>query len=392
VGVEADAASGQPQADNTGKEMSLQDAISAALAASKGDSDEQPETTPEPKAEAKEADASVEAEAGEGRTSEDARKPETSQDSKDAGEAVKKDDAPAFEAPEHWSEAHRKAFAELDAKAKEIVRDLAKSTQSHLTRRSQELGDKARYADAVRSVIDDSTRNKLALQGANEFQYIQRLHEIQQFSERDPTGFVKWSIQTLGIKPEDLFPAQKQPAQQQQSSEQDLAALLADPRVNDLETRFAQLQRQWEERQQREQAYQQQQRLRAEQGLQNIAGQFRGALDDSGQLQHPHFDAVQTDMAALMLGNHQLMQMPDGPEKLQAAYDMAVWARPDLRQNLLEAEAAKRVQAVEKAREVARAKSVTQVKPAPAVAATQAKPTDLSSIVREQLNARGFGA
>ena len=242
MGVEADAASGQAAPDNTGKEMSLQDAISAALAASKGDSDEQPETTPEPKAEAKEADASVEAEAGEGRTSEDARKPDTSQDSKDAGEAVKKDDAPAFEAPEHWSEAHRKAFAELDAKAKEIVRDLAKSTQSHLTRRSQELGDKARYADAVRSVIDDSTRNKLALQGANEFQYIQRLHEIQQFSERDPAGFVKWTIQTLGLKPDDLFPAQKQPAQQQ-PAEQDLAALLADPRVNDLETRFAQLQR-----------------------------------------------------------------------------------------------------------------------------------------------------
>jgi hypothetical protein len=392
VGVEADAASGQPQADNTGKEMSLQDAISAALAASKGDSDEQPETTPEPKAEAKEADASVEAEAGEGRNSEDARKPETSQDSKDAGEAVKKDDAPAFEAPEHWSEAHRKAFAELDAKAKEIVRDLAKSTQSHLTRRSQELGDKARYADAVRSVIDDSTRNKLALQGANEFQYIQRLHEIQQFSERDPTGFVKWSIQTLGIKPEDLFPAQSTQPAQPQSAEQDLAALLSDPKVKELETKYVQLERQLAEQQQREAAYYQQQRALQHQGLQNVVAQFRHALDENGQLRHPHFDSVNPHMGALMTSDPQLAQMPDGPEKMQAAYEMAVWARPDLRQSLLEAETVKRVKAAERAAEVARAKAVTQIKPAPAVAATQVKPTDLSAIVKEQLSARGFGA
>jgi hypothetical protein len=387
MGVD-DAASGQAAPDNTGKDMSLEDAISAALAASKGNSDEQPDTTPEPeKAEAKEPDASVEAKAGEKRDGEDAGADKD--DAKPKEEAAPRGDAAAFEAPKHWPEADRKAFAAMAPEGQAIIKRLAKDLEGGFTRKSQEIGDKARYADAVRSVIDDSTRNKLALQGANEFQYIHRLHEIQQFSERDPAGFVKWSMQTLGVKPEDLFPAQKQPAQQQQSSEQDLAALLADPRVNDLETRQSKLERLLEERQQREYAYQQQQRLRAEQGLQTIAGQFRGALDDNGQLQHPHFDSVQTDMAALMLGNHQLMQMPDGPEKLQAAYDMAVWARPDLRQNLLEAEAAKRVQAAERAKEVARAKAVTQIKPAPAVAAAQAKPTELADMVWESMRKTG---
>jgi len=388
MGVEAGAVSGQ-DAGNTGetKQLSLEDAISAALAASnKDESDEQPEPTPEPeKAEAEKP----EAKAGDNRDGEDAGA--AKDDAKPKEEAAPRGDAAAFEAPKHWPEADRKAFAAQPPEAQALIRRLAKDLEGGFTRKSQEIGDKARYADAVRSVIDDSTRNKLALQGANEVQYVQRLHEIQQFSEKDPKGFVRWSMQTLGVRPEDLFPAQ-QPKAQQQSADQDLAALLADPRVNQLESELAQIKGQLTERQQRELQAQHYQRSQRTQHLQSEVAKFRSALDDSGQLLYPHFDTVHPHMGALISTDPQLAQMPDSPELMKAAYDMAVWARPDLRQNLLEAEAAKRVAAAEKAREVERAKRVTAVRSAPAVNATPAKPTDLDAIIRESMNRSGVGA
>ena len=395
--VEAEAASGQPEADNTGQahEMSLEDAISAAIAASRGEKDQQPDPEPKPdKAEGKEPDAGEVAKAGEGRNSEDARKPEDAQDGKDGGEAVKKDDAPAFEAPAHWSEAHRKAFAELDAKSQTIVRDLTKAAQAHLTRTSQELGDKAKYADAIRTVIDDQTRQALALSGANELQYFAYLHGLQQQSKTDPKRFGRQVVESLGLQPEDLFPQirQQQPAQQAQPGEQDLAALLADPRVNSLEAKLAQLEGQWNQRLQADQYEHQRRHAHYVQSLEHAVNQFRGTLDDSGQLLYPHFDSVRQHMGALMKSDPDLAVMADGPERMKAAYDMAVWARPDLRQSLLEAEASKRAAALEKAKEVARAKAVTSVKPAAAVATAAAKPKDLDSIIRENMGSRGFGA
>jgi hypothetical protein len=220
MAVEEEAVSGQADSGDAGatKTDSLSDAISAALSGADSDNEE-----PAPQ---QEPDPSVKDGAGDKRDGEDASAAETDAKAKDA--AARKGDAKPFEAPKHWPEADRKAFAEMPPEAQQIVRRLAKDLEGGFTRKSQELGDKARYADVVRGLIDDQTRQQIERAGANEIQYFAHLHRLNDFSTRDPVGYIRWAMQNLGVRPEHVLPAQQQPAQQP-SGQADLDALLSDP-------------------------------------------------------------------------------------------------------------------------------------------------------------------
>jgi hypothetical protein len=382
------AASGPEGDAGDGTSDSLSNAINAALSATMGDDTDPPEQSAEPDHTEKESAGT------ERRDGEDADAAPSTNAKATNGKAASNGDARTFEAPKHWPEADRKAFASMPPEGQHIIRRLAKDLEGGFTRRSQELGDKARYADAVRGLIDDRTRQQISRAGANELQYLAFLHGIQEYSARDPVGYVRWAMQNLGVTPNHLgFPAQPQPGQQpQQNAQQDLDALLADPKVKQLEAELASLKGQWNQRQQAEQYAYQNQVASHRQGLRNMAVSFRNALDDGGQLAYPHFDTVHRHMGALMETDPQLAAMPDSPEKMKAAYDMAVWARPDLRQSLMDQEASRRVAAAEKARDVARAKSVTAVKPSPTGHSPMQslKPKSLDDIIRDSMTKAGI--
>lgn len=384
--VETQAGSGQ-DTGNTGAAStpvnSLSDAVSAAIKATESKSTEKAESPP-----------SVDKTAGDKPGGEDAspasdKEPDKPTTEKAEAEAPKAD-APKFEAPKHWPEADRKAFAELPETGQALIKRLSKDLEGGFTRKSQELGDKVRYADTVRGLIDDGTRQQMQASGVNEVQYFQYLDSLQKFASRDGPGYVKWAMRSLGVTPEQLgihAPAQQQPAGSQH--EQSIADLLVDPEVKQLKAELAALKGQQltpEAVRQQTQEYlgqvAEQQQLRF---IRGTAQQFRGAQDDSGQLLYPHFDTVSRQMGALMDTDPELAAMPDGPEKMAKAYDMAVYARPDLRQSFIEAETQKRLAAEERKREAARAKSITSVKPAVGVATQSVKPKTLDEIVRENI-------
>jgi hypothetical protein len=227
--------------------------------------------------------------------------------------------------------------------------------------------------------------------GMNEAQYFAYLNERQQHAARDGPGYVRWAMQNLGVTPEQLGLPTSPAPQQQPSPNHELEALLADPKVRQLESELAQVKGYLTEQQQAQLRAQQYHRMQAEQQLHGMASQFRTSINDAGQPQYPHFDQVRTHMGALMDADPDLRQMPDGPEKMAKAYDMAMWARPDLRASLQEQEVSKRVAAAEKSREAARAKAITAVKPSPGVVAQSAKPKSLDDLIRDQMSQRGFG-
>lgn len=92
-----------------------------------------------------------------------------------------------------------------------------------------------------------------------------------------------------------------------------------------------------------------------------------------------HFNAVREDMAALLQAGR--------AQDLEQAYDMAIWARPDLRTSLLEQQVKA---AEEKARaEAQRLKAKTaavSVKGSSPVSGTSATPTDLRALLESQFN------
>jgi hypothetical protein len=377
-----------PSSGNTNR-PSLTDAITAAVTASR-------KAAPPPAPEKDEE--SVETTAGDERVSEptETEEPKAKQ-AEEAKEGTEPDKAKApetFEPPQHWPEADRKAFAGLAPEAQAIIRRLSRDLEAGHTRKSMELTDKARYAEAISGIIDDATRMQIRGSGMNETQYFAYLNDRQQHAARDPVGYVKWAMQNLGVTPAHLDLPTSPAAQQQPSPNHELEALLADPKVKQLESELAQVKGYLTEQQQAQLRAQQYHRMQAEQQLHGIATEFRTALNDAGQPRYPHFDSVRQYMGALMDTNPRLRPMPDGPEKMDIAYRMATGQEPldpSIGTSYVESEVSKRMAAAEKAREAARAKAITAVKPSPGVVAQSAKPKSLDDLIRDQMSQRGFG-
>jgi hypothetical protein len=384
MGIKADAASGPT--DNAGKAKSgIDDAISAALDASDPDdiSDLKVES-PKGKDEGQ-PDSEPDESAGDETPSEDASASEASDES---------EEVQSLSAPKHWPEDDKKAFAKMTREGQEIALKLAKNLEGGFTRKSQELSDKAKFAESVRGLFDDTTRHQLQMSGTDEVGYIRYLDSLQKFATQKPVEYVKWAMQNLRVTPEQLgisqAPPQTPPKDPAQAQDDEIARLLADPKVAQLEAQLQKLQGVIDQEQQSRQRAAQAERINATSVLNGHIQSFRQALDEHGQLQYPHFDTVMAHMGALMDADPELSKMPDGPDKLKAAYDMAVYARKDLRQSFIEAEAQKKIQEAQKKRDAERAKKVTSVKPAAGVVSTKPKTNSLDDALSQAMSKAGL--
>jgi len=112
------------------------------------------------------------------------------------------------------------------------------------------------------------------------------------------------------------------------------------PQVAQLQQELQQLKSQWTQRQQQEH--------------QQLENQVLTQVEAFGQdPKHPHFKAVSAHMGALMQAGE--------AKDMEQAYEMAVWARPDLRAQLLAAQTAQQTatQQTRQRTEKARAKAVS---------------------------------
>lgn len=385
MALEADGASG-PEGNAATAGKSLDDAISAAIGASDEGSSASVQSKPD--------DGSNEVVAtevaGDKPVGEKAPRPKEAnklESDKDTGaqEAPK-----VFEAPKHWSEADRSAFAGLDEHGKAIVSKLAKNLEAGFTRKSQELSDKAKFADGVRGLFNDADRQQMSQAGSDEQGVVHYLLGLQRFATQKPVEYLKWAMQNLRVTP-DMLGLPQASQQETKKPDDDIEALLRDPKVSALEAELAAL-KQWRD-EELSSRQQNQQRTYANQvqSIQSAISEFRSAIDDdSGQLKYPHFDAVQRHMGALMDTDPDLVKLPDGPDKLQKAYDMAVWARPDLRQSFIEQEAQKRASEQEKRANAERAKRAAAVKPAANAATSKPRANTLDSAIETAMSKAGF--
>jgi hypothetical protein len=377
------AASGQASDNASQQPMSLDDALNAALGSSESKAETPQESNPEAALKSAGDDA-----AGEKPVGEDVKAP------------VQDQQAAPIEAPKHWPENRRQTFAKMPPEVQQAWLDHDKDLQGGFTRKSQELSDKARLADSVRGLFDDTLKSQLQRAGLDEVGAISQLLRLQQMATRDPVAYAKWFIENAGITPEHLgFPQTKQPDPVKEEPPADpLAALLnpqPDPIVKTLQAELARLSQdvsglttaQKQARLQEEQARELQVTLQR-QAINKTLGEFRSSQDDHGQLKYPHFDAVSRQMGALMENDPELSAMPDGPEKLAAAYDRAMWARPDLRQSLLEQEASKRLAEARKKEEAERAKR-TVVKGGTNAPVASSKPQSLDDIIKNSMAMHG---
>ena len=239
--------------------------------------------------------------------------------------------------PEHWPEADRAAFAALPDDAKEFLLRRAKETDADYTRKTQELAEQRKQLAPLKDVSDAWG------------DYFQQLGV-------DPAFAINTMLGTERILRHGT-PAEKQQAfaqlardygveQQAQDAEAAQASVPEnnDPALSGIKQQLGTLQQQMQM-----QALQQRQQQNAE--IQGKIDDFATATDAKGQPRHPYFPEVRAAMGALIQSGQ--------AQDLEQAYDMAVWARPELREKMLSAHEAQQLEArskkAAKARKSARA-------------------------------------
>ena len=307
-------------------------------------------------------------------------------------EAAQEGNADREEAPQHWPAERRRAFAELPRGAQEIVKGFVKDLNAGFTRKSQELSDKARFADGVRSLFSDVDRAEMQRYGADELQSFAVLVRLNQFAQQNPVEYVKWAMHHFKVTPDQLFPQQQGNPQQDAKPAQEpgLDDLFQDPRVNALQSELASIKQQIEAEQARQRDAVQQQQVGHVNTLKSAIGTFRSAIDDSGQLRYPHFDQVSRAMGALMETHPRLSGMPDSFEKLDFAYRMAVMADPELSSPIIESQVAARLAEEQRRQEAERAKRVGGVRAPLGAPTTRPKTASLDDAIGAAITQAGF--
>mgnify|MGYP003654237812 FL=1 len=321
---------------------------------------------------------------------EDAGRSEPAKDGKEA-EAAPAGDAEATEAPKHWPEERRQAFAGLPKEAQSIVKGFVKDLQGGFTRKSQELSDKARFAESVSSLFSDSDRAEMQQHGASDLQAVGTLVKLNQFAKSRPAEYIKWAMQHFGVGADQLG-LSRGTEQQKPSDDADTQALedlLTDPNVKLLKSELDQIKARIADRDAQDFAAEQQRRQGSVNALRNAVGTFRTQLDDTGQLQFPHFDQVSRAMGALMETHPKLSQLPDSYEKMEKAYRMAVMADPELADPVIESEVSRRLTARQKQDEAERAKRAGGIRTPLGAPASRPKPASLDDAIAAAMSQAG---
>ena len=283
-------------------ETTLDDELRAAWEATEPVEEEETQESTEEESkensESEEEETAPEEEAGGDETESEDSEP-------DEGEAEEDEpETPAVEAPHDWPKEWAEKFRQLpDDDTRQVVLDQYKSFQADYTRKTQEIAE-------IRKAVPDDIKQQLDLRGVSEGQYLKSLTAADQYLSQNPQEGIRWLMQQYGVDPSQVG------VQQSEDDIDDPTIAQLKQKVSDLETRLQQSAKQQEQSQQ--------------QAVEQQVQTFATETDEKGHLKHPHFETVKAHMGALMNAG--------AAKDMEDAYSQAVWANPELRNQLLEEE------------------------------------------------------
>lgn len=292
---------------------------------------------------------------------------------KDAIEAPKADAAVTTEAPKPADVAAQKAETVPDiapplnwkGAGKVDWKRLPKAIQQEITQDYTRSTETQAKLQKLETVIGGERGQQLSATYGSVEQGLQNLFAISDMATKNPQGFLLWFAQQRGVNLAQMVgqASQQQEGQQQQPN----PAQQADPiaqRLSQLETMI--------------QGFAQQTQQASQAPVLSEIDRF--ASDPA----HPYWNDVQDDIKALLQGGR--VQGSSPTEKLQNAYDMAVWAHPEIRKTLIESQQKNFVsQQAEVAKQALNASSSISGSPAGAKIANQEPDETLEqTIIRAQ--------
>jgi hypothetical protein len=236
------------------------------------------------------------------------------------------DGEPSIHAPAHWPAERKAAFDALPTReAKSSILAMAKDLEAGVTRKSQELSEQAKFADAIRAEITEDDRQMLAAQGLDETGGIRQLLALNRYARKDPAGYVRHVMQALGVSADGLGLARTSQKPSEDTPER------RDPDIHEPRQDQARLPELVD------QHVRQALRQRAVAEATAVFDTFASETDDQGNLRHPHVDKVR-DMMGVLAHQAQYAGLPSALESYRTLYDVAVRAHPDTREEVIAAE------------------------------------------------------
>jgi hypothetical protein len=291
--------------------------------------------------------------------------PEQQPEADEPDEANDDDDEPAeaaeleaLPAPNHWPKDFAAKFEALEPPAQHLFMQRYKDLEGDYTKKTQAIAKYKKRQDAFDEIMQPF-KGDFERAGMDDVGAVRQLLAAHDYLRKDPANAINWLASQYGV---DIGAIGNDPALEDE---------FADPQVKQLQQQVAQLTGFIQNQQTQQQSYEQA-------STQSFIDQFAAETDASGNPAHPHFETVRSVMGSLISSGN--------ATDLKSAYDMAVYANPELRQEELKRVAASQSQAKVKTEAVQKAKKAQRSKVrGSATPAAQALPANAS--IRDTINA-----
>jgi hypothetical protein len=282
------------------------------------------------------------------------QKAETVLDGSTTTEAETQPSEPAdkpLDAPKRWTDERKALFAKQPREIQEAMLSMGKEWETGFNKKFEELAGHRKLADGVREAFPPEVRAQMRDAGLDEVGSVKQLIAMQQSYMADPAKHIAGLIRHSGVDPRVFLQGQDAGHTNDDPFRQALA-----PVLNPL---IAQIQ----ELKQHHAIVLQERQDSLNKATEATILDFAGAKGGDGSLQYPHLERVADTMAEIIIADPRLRAMSDRRAQLETAYQMAVLGDPDLRAELVSAEAQKRISAMEQGRQSDRVLSAASVKP-----------------------------
>ena len=264
----------------------------------------------------------------------------------------------ALPAPNHWPKDFAAKFEALDAPAQHMFMERYKDLEGDYTKKTQAISKYKKRQDAFDEIMQPF-KGDFERAGMDDVGAVRQLLAAHDYLRKDPANAINWLASQYGV---DIGAIGNDPALEDE---------FADPQVKQLQQQVAQLTGFIQNQQTQQQSHE-------EASTQSFIDQFAAETDASGNPAHPHFETVRSVMGSLISSGN--------ATDLKSAYEAAVYANPELRQEELKRVAAKQSQAKVKTEAVQKAKKAQRSKVrGSATPAAQALPANAS--IRDTINA-----
>jgi hypothetical protein len=291
--------------------------------------------------------------------------PEQQPEADEPDEANDDDDEPAeaaeleeLPAPNHWPKDFAAKFEALEPPAQHLFMQRYKDLEGDYTKKTQAIAKYKKRQDAFDEIMAPF-KSQFERAGMDDVGAVRQLLAAHDYLRKDPANAINWLASQYGV---DIGAIGNDPALEDE---------FADPQVKQLQQQVAQLTGFIQNQQTQQQSYEQA-------STQSFIDQFAAETDASGNPAHPHFETVRSVMGSLISSGN--------ATDLKSAYEAAVYANPELRQEELKRVAARQSQAKVKTEAVQKAKKAQRSKVrGSATPAAQALPANAS--IRDTINA-----